>query len=154
MASFCDSGGIQTHNLLIRSQMLYSVELRNLHDSLSTLNRPAKKFLFLICGCKGNHFLRNCQTFSGLFSKKRGRFLKIRLFQYEIYPRLLHDVLLSVLQIDAFLDRLLLQLATIQRVPLTLVVAINSNGLHGSGFLLAFPPNTERSGTCDIKDSL
>ncbi len=26
---FCDSGGIQTHNLLIRSQMLYSVELRN-----------------------------------------------------------------------------------------------------------------------------
>ena len=28
--SLCDSGGIQTHNLLIRSQMLYSVELRNL----------------------------------------------------------------------------------------------------------------------------
>ena len=27
--SLCDSGGIQTHNLLIRSQMLYSVELRN-----------------------------------------------------------------------------------------------------------------------------
>ena len=26
----CDSGGIQTHNLLIRSQMLYSVELRSL----------------------------------------------------------------------------------------------------------------------------
>ena len=26
---FRDSGGIQTHNLLIRSQMLYSVELRN-----------------------------------------------------------------------------------------------------------------------------
>ena len=24
---FCDSRGIQTHNLLIRSQMLYSVEL-------------------------------------------------------------------------------------------------------------------------------
>ena len=33
--SFCllsDSGGIQTHNLLIRSQMLYSVELRNLRS--------------------------------------------------------------------------------------------------------------------------
>ena len=29
----CDSGGIQTHNLLIRSQMLYSVELRNLRGS-------------------------------------------------------------------------------------------------------------------------
>ena len=30
--TFCDSGGIQTHNLLIRSQMLYSVELRNLRS--------------------------------------------------------------------------------------------------------------------------
>ena len=28
--SLCDSGGIQTPNLLIRSQMLYSVELRSL----------------------------------------------------------------------------------------------------------------------------
>ena len=27
-AAFSDLGGIQTHNLLIRSQMLYSVELR------------------------------------------------------------------------------------------------------------------------------
>ena len=27
--SFCDSAGIQTRNLLIRSQMLYSVKLRN-----------------------------------------------------------------------------------------------------------------------------
>ena len=27
---FCDSRGIQTHNLLIRSQMLYSVELGSL----------------------------------------------------------------------------------------------------------------------------
>ena len=26
-----DPGGIQTHNLLIRSQMLYSVELRSLY---------------------------------------------------------------------------------------------------------------------------
>ena len=30
MASFSDPGGIQTHNLLIRSQMLYSVKLRDL----------------------------------------------------------------------------------------------------------------------------
>ena len=28
-AHFCDSAGIQTRNLLIRSQMLYSVKLRN-----------------------------------------------------------------------------------------------------------------------------
>ena len=39
--AFGDSGGIQTHNLLIRSQMLYSVELRN-H--------------FSVCGCKGTNF--------------------------------------------------------------------------------------------------
>ena len=37
----CDSGGIQTHNLLIRSQMLYSVELRN---------------RFSVCGCKGTKY--------------------------------------------------------------------------------------------------
>ena len=30
---FCDSRGIQTHNLLIRSQMLYSVELGSLKAS-------------------------------------------------------------------------------------------------------------------------
>ena len=30
-----DSGGIQTHNLLIRSQMLYSVELRNLRSLIA-----------------------------------------------------------------------------------------------------------------------
>ena len=30
LLSFSDLGGIQTHNLLIRSQMLYSVELRGL----------------------------------------------------------------------------------------------------------------------------
>ncbi len=29
ISSFCDSGRIQTCNLLIRSQMLYSVELRS-----------------------------------------------------------------------------------------------------------------------------
>ena len=27
---FCDPGGTQTHNLLIRSQMLYSIKLRDL----------------------------------------------------------------------------------------------------------------------------
>ena len=38
--SFCDSDRIQTCNLLIRSQMLYSVELRSL--------------VFVVCGCKGS----------------------------------------------------------------------------------------------------
>ena len=50
--SFCDSGGIQTHNLLIRSQMLYSVELRNLLVSATLLTGSS----FLICGCKGTDF--------------------------------------------------------------------------------------------------
>ena len=53
---FRDSGGIQTHNLLIRSQMLYSVELRN-HSAPH----------YLICGCKGTHFFRTNQTFWRLF---------------------------------------------------------------------------------------
>ena len=50
--SLCDSGGIQTHNLLIRSQMLYSVELRNLSGAS-----------FLNCGCKGTIFFSDYQTF-------------------------------------------------------------------------------------------
>ena len=58
-SNLCDSGGIQTHNLLIRSQMLYSVELRN-HSAPH----------YLICGCKGTHFFWTDQTFWRLFSKK------------------------------------------------------------------------------------
>ena len=56
----CDSGGIQTHNLLIRSQMLYSVELRNRQLALISEMR-----------CKGTHFLRNHQNFSLFFLNKR-----------------------------------------------------------------------------------
>ena len=50
-----DSGGIQTHNLLIRSQMLYSVELRNLISDL----RVQRYALFFIP-----------PNFSGTFLKK------------------------------------------------------------------------------------
>ncbi len=53
--TFCDSRGIQTHNLLIRSQMLYSVELGSLISEIA---------------CKGTHFLWNRQIFQQLFSKK------------------------------------------------------------------------------------
>ncbi len=49
----CDSGGIQTHNLLIRSQMLYSVELRS-H--------------FLNCVCKGIYFFDKMQIYLFIFS--------------------------------------------------------------------------------------
>ncbi len=46
---FRDSDRIQTCNLLIRSQMLYSVELRS-------------HFLF-VCGCKGNTFFHSYKIF-------------------------------------------------------------------------------------------
>ena len=52
-SSSCDPRGIQTHNLLIRSQMLYSVELGD---------------LLAICGCKGTTFLGNHQIFLPFFS--------------------------------------------------------------------------------------
>ena len=41
--TFCDSRGIQTHNLLIRSQMLYSVEL----GSLISFKRVQRYALFV-----------------------------------------------------------------------------------------------------------
>ena len=44
--SLCDSGGIQTHNLLIRSQMLYSVELRNLSWRLISELRMQRYYIF------------------------------------------------------------------------------------------------------------
>ena len=44
--SLCDSGGIQTHNLLIRSQMLYSVELRNLSWRLISQLRMQRYYIF------------------------------------------------------------------------------------------------------------
>ncbi len=51
-----DSVGIQTQNLLIRSQVLYSVELRNHFVTL-----------FLNCECKGIMFFGHYQIFSELF---------------------------------------------------------------------------------------
>ena len=52
-----DSGGIQTHNLLIRSQMLYSVELRNLRS--------------LIAGAKVRTFFVTAKLFTVFFRKKQ-----------------------------------------------------------------------------------
>lgn len=69
-APCCDSAGIQTRNLLIRSQMLYSVELRS-HISLSE--------------CKGSAKNRNCQTIPAFFFTKSGKFLQ-RASYYRIFP--------------------------------------------------------------------
>ena len=58
-AACCDSDGIQTRNL--RSQMLYSVELRSQRFvCASSLN----------CGAKGSEFFANRQTFRRKFSCK------------------------------------------------------------------------------------
>ena len=51
-----DSGGIQTHNLLIRSQMLYSVELRS---------HP-----FCFAGAKVRTFLESTKLFPNFFQEK------------------------------------------------------------------------------------
>ena len=53
----CDSYRIQTCNLLIRSQMLYSVELRSR--------------LFFFCDAKLGTFLILCKFFDNFFQKNR-----------------------------------------------------------------------------------
>ena len=56
---FCDSAEIQTRNLLIRSQMLYSVKLRN--RTLSQANKE-NRFFFVFFRIDGKkelvHFSR------------------------------------------------------------------------------------------------
>ena len=86
--SVSDSGGIQTHNLLIRSQMLYSVELRNLLwlPVLRLMNKFKCRFLF--CECKGRLFFSNHQIFSKLFSKKVSFRLKFGLKSIIFRPKL------------------------------------------------------------------
>ena len=58
----CDSDGIQTRNLLIRSQMLYSVELRSQHCCLPFISELR---------CKGTEFFFNHQMFLRKFSLVR-----------------------------------------------------------------------------------
>ena len=62
LACFSDSAGIQTRNLLIRSQMLYSVELRS---------------LVLVSECKGTPFLLNIQIFLDVFLIFAGIFVSL-----------------------------------------------------------------------------
>ena len=79
--SLCDSGGIQTHNLLIRSQMLYSVELRNLSWHLISELRVQRYYVFFTRpnflgfffkkGAFSLVFLSFLSLFHTCFSKKR-----------------------------------------------------------------------------------
>ena len=57
----CDSDGIQTRNLLIRSQMLYSVELRSQAFAIE---------LFLNCGAKVGSFFHTTKLFANFLRKK------------------------------------------------------------------------------------
>ena len=57
----CDSDGIQTRNLLIRSQMLYSVELRSQAFAI---------VLFLNCGAKVGSFFHTTKLFANFLRKK------------------------------------------------------------------------------------
>ena len=65
MSSFRDPGRIQTCNLLIRSQMLYSVELRDLVSCLTM-----QKYCFF----------SNVQNFVELFFEKKVKFLLKKTF--------------------------------------------------------------------------
>ena len=58
----CDRDRIQTCNRLIRSQLLYSVELRGQHLSVEL-----RGLLFSFDGCKGRCFLVNMQIFEEVF---------------------------------------------------------------------------------------
>ena len=69
---FCDSRGIQTHNLLIRSQMLYSIELGSHH--------------FLQMRCKGTAFSDTGKIFATFFSKKSSMPQKF-LYTFIIYKQ-------------------------------------------------------------------
>ena len=81
----CDSGGIQTHNLLIRSQMLYSVELRNLPWLLR--NDFIDRSLYFISDLRVQRYgvFLKPPNFFRLFFKKRSK----------SYKKLLPDELFS-----------------------------------------------------------
>lgn len=74
-SSLCDSCRIQTCNLLIRSQMLYSVELRS--------HLVALGYLFLESGCKDTIFFRRTKFFFDFFCGKAFKTMKTWLLKNE-----------------------------------------------------------------------
>ena len=70
----CDRDRIQTCNRLIRSQLLYSVELRGL--------------LFSFDGCKGRCFLVNMQIFEEVFSLFYSIKRELNICQPNVKPKL------------------------------------------------------------------
>ena len=61
----CDSDRIQTCNLLIRSQVLYSVELRNHKTMVATTEKP--KLQSLIASAKVGLLIGSAKSFSVFF---------------------------------------------------------------------------------------
>ena len=116
--AFCDSGGIQTHNLLIRSQMLYSVELRNLCSSCSSV-------ISLKASAKVRTFSETTKLFSEFFQKK----CVLLLFRGD-------ELVAFAVDIDDFYLRIVLQVLAqlgdvdIHRAGVEIVV-VNPDGLQG-----------------------
>ena len=74
-SSLCDSCRIQTCNLLIRSQMLYSVELRSHLGALG--------YLFLESGCKDTTFFRLTKFFFDFFCSEAFKTMKTWILKNE-----------------------------------------------------------------------
>ena len=103
---FCDRDRIQTCNRLIRSQLLYSVELRDLiivlksdRDRIQTCNRLIRSQLlysvelrghcllfFRFNGCKDTDFFWKCKRFTKLFSKNYSTKRELNSCQPSVKP--------------------------------------------------------------------
>ena len=121
----CDSGGIQTHNLLIRSQMLYSVELRNLCSSCSSV-------ISLKASAKVRTFSETTKLFSEFFQKK----CVLPVFSTSLLLFRGDELVAFAVDIDDFYLRIVLQVLAqlgdvdIHRAGVEIVV-VNPDGLQG-----------------------
>ena len=123
--AFCDSGGIQTHNLLIRSQMLYSVELRNLRSCCSSV-------ISLKASAKVRTFSETTKLFSEFFQKK----CVLPVFSTSLLLFRGDELVAFAVDIDDFYLRIVLQVLAqlgdvdIHRAGVEIVV-VNPDGLQG-----------------------
>ena len=120
----CDSGGIQTHNLLIRSQMLYSVELRNLYSGCSSV-------ISLKASAKVRTFSEITKLFSEFFQKK----CVLPVFSTSLLLFRGDELVAFAVDIDDFYLRIVLQVLAqlgdvdIHRAGVEIVV-VNPDGLQ------------------------
>ena len=130
--AFCDSGGIQTHNLLIRSQMLYSVELRNLCSSCSSVCSSCSSVISLKASAKVRTFSETTKLFSEFFQKK----CVLPVFSTSLLLFRGDELVAFAVDIDDFYLRIVLQVLAqlgdvdIHRAGVEIVV-VNPDGLQG-----------------------